>query len=191
MRIASSVAASVLLAAVAAAAPHVTVAPLEGAALAAAEAAARAALEPLAAGRVAVESGQAFAVVERGARMEVVAVRYAARPPAPLANVDRCALVVRRPERPARVVPTIGIGYTEALGCTGLDAVGFSDLDRDGRVDAALVYSTLAPPDRARKTPVVVRQDRDGGFAVDEARTAALDARGGITTIAGIREALR
>ena len=89
-----------------------------------------------------------------------------------------------------QVVRTIGAGYLESLGCTGLDAIGFVDLDGDGNVEIALIHSTLAPPDRARKTPVVIRRRSDGEFAVDETLTAALDEQGGIATIAAVRRAV-
>jgi hypothetical protein len=84
----------------------------------------------------------------------------------------------------------VGAGHLESLGCTGLEAIGFSDLDGDGRVDVALIHATVVPPDRYLKTPVVVRRQADGGFAVDEALTAALDERGGVTSIAALRRAV-
>ena len=116
--------------------------------------------------------------------------RYAPKPPVPLANVDHCALVFLQPHRPAQVVRTVGSGYTESLGCTGFDAIAFTDLDGDGRLEIAVIQSTLAPPNRYLKTPVVVRRGADETFAVDEPLSAALDEQGGITTIAALRRAV-
>lgn len=156
----------------------------------AAAAAARTALTSLADGVPTFDATQAFTVIDAGVRTQVLPARYAPRSPGPLANVDHCALVILRPDRPAQVVPTVGAGYTESLGCTGFDAIGFSDLDGDGRIDIALIQSTLAPPDRHRKTPVVVRNGGDGRFTVEETLTAALDEQGGVTTIAALRRAV-
>jgi hypothetical protein len=189
-RIASSAATSLLLVALAAglagAAPTVR---LEGDALAAAESEARDAVAPLAEGTPRVDRSQVFAVTDAGAQFRIVPVRYAPRVPGELANVDSCALVIEQADRPASTVQTIGIGYTEAVGCGGLDGIGFPDLDGDGRFDIALIYSTIAPPDRLRKTPVVLRRNGDGPFTVDATLGAALDAKGGITTIAALRRA--
>jgi hypothetical protein len=146
-------------------------------------------MSSLAQGEVTIERTQAFRVGTGAATMQVLAVRFVPRVPGPLANVDHCALVVLSADR-AQVVRTVGTGYLESLGCTGLDAVGFSDLDGDGRLDVALIHATIVPPDRHRKTPVVVRGQAGGDLAVDEALTAALDARGGITTIAALRRAV-
>jgi hypothetical protein len=162
---------------------------LEGGALATAEEEARGALAPLAEGAPAFEGRQAFTVTEGGARMRILPVRFTPRPPVELANVDHCALLILDAGVPVEAIRTVGTGYTESLGCTGLDAIGFPDLDGDGRFEIALIYSTLAPPDRARKTPVVVRRQGTGRFAVDESLTAALDAAGGITTIGALRRA--
>jgi hypothetical protein len=156
----------------------------------AAETAARTALTSIAEGVPTFDATQAFTAVDAGVRTQVLPARYAPRSPGPLANVDRCALVILRPDRPALVVPTVGVGYTESLGCTGFDAIGFSDLDGDGRIDIAVIQSTLAPPDRHRKTPIVVRNGGDGRFAVDETLTAALDEQGGVATIAALRRAV-
>jgi hypothetical protein len=163
---------------------------LQGPALAEAEAQGRAALAPLAEGTPRFDATQAFTVVERGVRRQVLPARYAPKPPVPLANVDHCALVILQPDRSAQVVRTVGSGYTESLGCTGFDAMAFLDLDGDGRLEIAVIQSTLAPPDRYLKTPVVVRRGPAGAFAVDEALSAALDEQGGITTIAALRRAV-
>ena len=98
--------------------------------------------------------------------------------------------MILAPDRPAQVVPTTGRGYTESVGCTGFDALAFPDLDGDGHREIAVIQSTLAPPDRSRKTPVVVRRGPDGAFAVDEPLSAALDEQGGIATIAALRRAV-
>ena len=163
---------------------------LEGPALVEAEARARTALALLAEGTPAFDATQAFTLTEGGARRQVLPARYAPKPPVPLANVDHCALVFLQPDRPAQVVRTVGSGYTESLGCTGFDAIAFTDLDGDGRIEIAVIQSTLAPPDRYLKTPVVVRRGADETFAVDETLSAALDAQGGITTIAALRRAM-
>jgi hypothetical protein len=162
---------------------------LQGDALASAEAEARAAAAPLADGKVDVDRTQAFEVSDGTTRVRIVPVRYLPRVPGKLRNVDYCALVIKAANRPPATVQTIGVGYTETVGCTGLDGIGFGDLDGDGSFDIALIYSTLAPPDRERKTPVVVRRDAGGTFAVDNALGSALDAQGGITTIARLRSA--
>ncbi len=162
--------------------------PLAGAALAAAEAEARSALAPLAEGAPTFDARQVFTVTEGGTRVHVLPARYRPRAPAPLANVDHCALALLQPGQTAEIVRTIGTGYTESLGCTGLDAIGFTDLVGDGGFEIALIYSTLAPPDRYRKTAVVVRR-RGSAFEVDESLTAALDLQGGITTIGALRRA--
>ena len=189
MPIGGSAAASALLLVVAASlALAAESARLEGDALATAEVEARAALAPLAEGPPAFDGRQAFTVTEGGAQVRVLPVRYAPRPPVELANVDHCALAILEADRPLAAVRTVGVGYTEALGCTGLDAIGFPDLDGDGRFEIALIYRTLAPPDRARTTPVVVRR-QGAGFAVDQSLSAALDGEGGITTIGALRRA--
>lgn len=143
----------------------------------------------LAAGPVSFDAAQAFTITVAGARLQVLPVRYAPRALAPVANVDHCALVILGPDR-VQIVRTVGAGYTESLSCIGLEAIGFVDLDGDGRLDIALIQATLAPPNRYLKTPVVVRGNRNGDFAVDETLTAALDARGGITTIGALQNAL-
>ena len=75
--------------------------------------------------------------------------------------------------------------------CIGkVEAIGFVDLDGDGHLDIALIQATLAPPDRYLKTPIVVRGYGDGNFAVDETLTAALNERGGITTIGALQRAV-
>lgn len=160
---------------------------LEGEALAAAEAAARRAVEPYVDGTPTVDATQSFVVSENNEQIRVVPLRFAPKPPGPLANVDHCALAILAQGR-ATIVHTIGVGYSETVGCTGLDGIAFPDLDGDGRFDIELIYSTLAPPDRERKTPVVVRRS-DGAFAVDDALSAALDAQGGITTLGELRRA--
>ena len=162
------------------------IARLDGAALADAESRARAALSSLAEGSPTVERAQAFTVGAAPGTLQVLPVRYAPRASRALGNVDQCALIVLSPDR-VQVVRTIGTGYLESLGCTGLDAIGFSDLDGDGRLDIALIHATVVPPDRYLKTPVVVRTQADGDLAVDERLTQALDERGGITTIAALR----
>jgi hypothetical protein len=162
---------------------------LEGDALAAAESRARAAVAPLADGSPAIDTRQAFDVAEGGAHTLVVPVRYSPRVPGPLANVDACALAISTGDRPVEAVRTIGSGYTETVGCTGLDGIAFPDLDGDGRFEIALIYSTLAPPDRERKTPVVLRRGKEGAFAVDESLGEALDRKGGITTLGALRRA--
>jgi hypothetical protein len=162
---------------------------LDGAALADAESRARAALSSLAEGSAIVERTQAFTVGAAPRALQVLPVRYAPRAPGELRNVDHCALVVLSPDR-VQVVRTVGAGYLESLGCTGLDAIGFSDLDGDGRLDIALIQATVAPPDRYLKTPVVVRTQPDGSLAVDDRLTEALDERGGITSIAALRRAV-
>lgn len=134
-------------------------------------------------------AGRQFTVTEGDARVCVLPVRYAPRPPVELANVDHCALVILRPDLRVEVVRTVGTGCTESLGCVGLEAIGFPDLDGDGRFDIALIHSTVAPPNRSLKTPIVVRRQGNGPFAVDESLTAALDAEGGITTIGALRRA--
>jgi hypothetical protein len=162
---------------------------LEEAALAAAESRARTAVVSLAVGPAIFDTTQAFTITVAAAKRQVLPVRYAPRAPAPVANVDHCALVILSPDR-VQVVQTVGTGYTETLGCTGLEAIGFADLDGDGRLDIALIQATLAPPDRYLKTPVVVRGYGDGNFAVDETLTAALNERGGITTIGALQRAV-
>ena len=162
---------------------------LEAGALAAAESRARRAVMSLAAGPASFDTTQAFTITVAGARLQVLPVRYAPRAPAPVANVEHCALVILGPDR-VQIVQTVGTGYTETLGCTGLEAIGFVDLDGDGRLDIALIQATLAPPDRYLKTPVVVRGHGDGDFAVDDTLTAALDERGGITTIGALQRAV-
>jgi pyrimidine deaminase RibD-like protein len=116
-------------------------------------------------------------------------VQYSPPLPGPLANVDWCALAIMVDDRPVETVQTIGTGYTESVGCTDLDGIAFPDLDGDGRFEIALIYSTLAPPDRYGKTPVVVRRSKDGTFAVDAALGEALDQQGGITTLRALRQA--
>jgi hypothetical protein len=162
---------------------------LQGRALAEAEARARTALASLAEGRPTFDATQAFTVTEGAVRRQVLPVRYAPKPPVPLSNVDHCALVLLWPDR-TQVVQTVGTGYTESLGCTGFAAIAFTDLDGDGRLEIAVIQSTLAPPDRYLKTPVVVRRGPDETFAVDETLSAALDEEGGITTIAALRRAI-
>jgi hypothetical protein len=163
---------------------------LAGEPLAAAEAEAKEALASIAQGAVAIDAAQAFTLSDGGVPLRVLPVRYAPRSPGELQNVDRCALVLLRAHAPARVVPTIGVGYTESLGCTGFEAIAFSDFDGDGRLDIALIQSTSAPPDRYLRTPVVLRKTVGGDFAVDEALTAALDEQGGIGSIAELRRAM-
>ena len=188
--ICNSVATSLLVAGVATGAAHgASIVRVSGDALVAAESDARAALEPLADGKPDVDTKQIFDVTEGDAHVRIVPVRYTPRVPGPLRNVDYCTLVITESNRPVTTVQTIGAAYTEAVGCTGLDGIAFPDLDGDGRFDIALIYSTLAPPNRSLKTPVVVRRNGSGGFAVDEALGAALDAKGGITTIAALRAA--
>jgi hypothetical protein len=162
---------------------------LNGAALAAAAAEAKGAVAPLADGAPTIDTRQAFAVAERGAQARVVPVRYAPRAPAGLANVDHCAIVITHPDRPVETVHTIGVGYTETVGCTGLDGIAFPDLDGDGRFDIALIYSTHAPPDRYLKTPVILRRLAGGTFAVDAALGEALERQGGIKTLSALRKA--
>jgi len=162
---------------------------LTGDALAAAQAEAQTALAPLADGKPTVESKQVFEVGDGHARVRIVPVRYSPRVRGPLANVDACALAITDANRPIVTVQTIGVGYTETVGCTGLDSIAFPDLDGDRRFEIALIYSTITPPNRYGKMPVVLRRGAGGAFIVDEALGAALDARGGITTIAGLRAA--
>jgi len=181
-------ASAVLVLALAATAPGAASVRLEGKALATAEDQARAALASLAEKTPTFNVGQAFTVTGANTRLSVLPARYSPRTPAPLGNVYHCALALLRADRPVEVVQTIGTGYTESLGCTGLDAIGFYDLDGDGSFEIALLYSTLAPPDRYLKTPVVVRA-HGGSFAVDESLTAALNAQGGITTLGALRRA--
>jgi hypothetical protein len=164
------------------------VAKLDGSMLAAAEVRARAAMSSVAEGVPSVETSQTFTVPLAGTRVQVLPVRYTPRERGELANVDHCAVVVLWPDR-SQVVRTIGTGYLESLGCTGLDAIAFVDLDGDGQLEIALIQATLAPPDRYLKTPVVVRRGADGALAVDEPLTRALDEQGGITTIAALRRA--
>ncbi len=163
---------------------------LSGDALVAAESEARAALAPLADGKPFIETRQAFEVIDGDAHVRIVPGRYTPRVPGALRNVDYCALVITESNRAVTTVQTIGVAYSEAVGCTGLDGIAFPDLDGDGRFDIALIYSTVAPPDRYLKTPVVVRRNGSGTFAVDEALGAALDQRGGIRTLAGLRAAV-
>jgi hypothetical protein len=174
--------------AVATAALAAGIAKLDGTALATAESRARTALSPIADGAPIVERAHAFTVTFAGTPVEVLPVRYAPRDPGELRNVDRCGFVLLTPDR-VQVLPTVGTGYLETLGCTGLDAIAFPDLDRDGQTEIAVIASTHAPPDRYLKTPVVVRRGPDGSFAVDERLTRALDERGGITTITALRRA--
>src|SRR5262245_37230298 len=180
-------ASAVLVLALLVSAPSAQSVRLEGKALAAAEDEARAALASLTE-KPTFDDSQAFTVSGAGTRLSVLPARYSPRAPAPLASVYHCALALLRAGRPVEVVRTIGIGYTDGRGCTGLDAIGFYDLDGDGRFEIALLYSTLAPPDRYRKTPVVVRTQGDA-FAVDESLTTALNAQGGITTLTALRRA--
>ena len=161
---------------------------LDGAALATAESRAATALASIADGPPTVERAHAFTVVFAATPVEVIPVRYSPREHGALRNVDRCAFVFLTADH-TQVVPTVGTGYLETLGCTGLEAVAFVDLDRDGQSEIAVIASTLAPPDRYLKTPLVVRRGSDGAFAVDERLTRALDERGGITTIAALRRA--
>jgi hypothetical protein len=163
---------------------------LDGPALVEAEAQARTALASLAEGTPTFDATQAFTVTEVETRRQVLPARYVPKPPVPLANVDHCALVILQPDRPAQVVRTVGSGYTESLGCTGFDAIAFTDLDGDGRIEIAVIQSTLAPPDRYLRTPVVVHYRAGETFAVDETLSAALDEQGGITTIAALRRAV-
>ena len=162
---------------------------IEQAALAAAEARARTAMGSFTERPVSFDATQAFTISVAEVRLQVLPARYEPRPPAPVANVEHCALVILGPDQ-VRIVQTVGAGYTETLGCTGFEAIGFMDLDGDGNLDIALIQATLAPPNRYLKTPVVVRGHRDGTFAVDETLTAALDERGGITTIGALHRAV-
>jgi len=162
---------------------------IEGETLVAAESGARAAVVPLAAGTPTVDLLQAFDVTEGGSHTLVVPLRYTPRQPGELANVDFCALAITVGERPVATVQTIGVGYTETVGCTGLDGIAFPDLDRDGRFEIALIYSTIAPPDRYLKTPVVLRRAKDGAFAVDQALGEKLERQGGIATLSALRRA--
>jgi hypothetical protein len=164
-------------------------APLRGAALAAAKREAQAAAKSLTEGTPTFDSHHAFTVTEGRRRVEVLPMRYPPRRPAPLANVDHCALAIVSPNHHVQIVRTVGVGYTETLGCTALDAIGFPDLDGDGRFEIVLIQSTLAPPDRYLKTPIVVRRQTSGDFGVDESLTAALDEQGGITSIGALRRA--
>jgi len=161
---------------------------LDGDTLKGAEARARQALASIAEGDAQVDTSQSFSAAVGGTRAEVLPVRYTPRTPGALKNVDHCAVVVLTAER-VQVVPTIGTGYLESVGCTGLEAIAFPDLDGDGRHEIALIQSTFAPPSQGLKTPVVLRRNPDGDVAVDERLTRALDEQGGITTIAALRRA--
>lgn len=164
------------------------IARIDQAALATAEARARTALEAVTERPVNFDGAQAFTISVAGARLQVLPARYEPRPPAPVASVEHCALVILGPER-VQVVQTVGVGYTETLGCTGFEAISFLDLNGDGNLDIGLIQATLAPPNQYLKTPVVVRGAGDGTFAVDETLTAALDERGGVTTIKALQHA--
>jgi hypothetical protein len=163
--------------------------PLKGAALAAAKREAQIAAESVTEGTPTFYSKQAFTVTEGRVRVEVLPMRYAPRSPAPVANVNHCALAIVAPNHPVQIVRTVGVGYTETIGCTGLKAIGFPDLDGDGHFEIALIQSTLAPPNRYLETPIVVRRQAGGNFSVDESLTAALDEQGGITSIGALRRA--
>jgi hypothetical protein len=158
-------------------------------ALVAAASKAEAAVASLADGSPAVDKAQTFEVAEGDARIVVVPVRYSPKVPGPLRNVDSCALVITVGQQPSATVRTVGEGYTETVGCTGLDGIAFPDLDHDGRFEIALIYSTISPPAGQRKTPVILRRSKDGPFAVDEELGEALDRKGGITTLGKLRRA--
>jgi hypothetical protein len=142
------------------------------------------------AGRIKVDSKQAFAVTTATGSFWMEPVLYEANNADTGNTSPRCGVFFLKDKEKAVFVPTLGSGWTEVETCTDLEGVGFAEAG-SGMPRILLLYAASSPNFSTRE-PIVLDWNADAhGYQGNKTLSLALTHKGGNASIAGMKRRIK